>query len=212
MRFHPTNEELLVWYLKRKNREQPLGCEAIKEIDFYAYEPWELPNMSPIDNGENAWFFFVQRGEERNRLTRNGQWKVSGAATNVFRLGEIVGEVKSLSYKWLHKEKTLWRMKEYHLRGDDLGDDEGRYVISKVYYKGPWVERQFREEEWAAYFNTPQAAPNEPNAPNAINQAIENNDNAGPDQNVLNEMHYNQAYIDMEDQDFVYNVLASFLN
>ncbi|XP_056698684.1 NAC domain-containing protein 13-like [Spinacia oleracea] len=203
LRFHPTNEELLVWYLKRKIREQPLGCEAIADIDFYAYEPWELPHMSPIDYGKNAWFFFVQRGGVRNRLTPSGgQWKISGTAINVFNLGTMVGEIKSLSFKW-RGEHTLWRMKEYHLTDNDLGEEQGSYVISKVYSKGPWIEHQFREEEWAAIFNPPQAAPN---AQNVINQEIENTNNAGPAQDVeLN-------YMDMEDQDFVNNVLASFMN
>ena len=43
-RFHPTDEELVGFYLKRKIQQRPLPIEMIKQVDIYKYEPWDLPS------------------------------------------------------------------------------------------------------------------------------------------------------------------------
>ncbi|KAL5977196.1 hypothetical protein ACLOJK_021538 [Asimina triloba] len=43
-RFHPTDEELVGFYLRRKVEKKPLSIELIKQTDIYKYDPWELPN------------------------------------------------------------------------------------------------------------------------------------------------------------------------
>lgn len=42
-RFHPTDEELVVHYLKKKAANLPLPVSIIAEIDLYKFDPWELP-------------------------------------------------------------------------------------------------------------------------------------------------------------------------
>lgn len=42
-RFHPTDEELVVHYLKKKASSTPLPVTIIAEIDLYKFDPWELP-------------------------------------------------------------------------------------------------------------------------------------------------------------------------
>lgn len=42
-RFHPTDEELVVYYLKRKIRRKKLRVDAIGETDVYKFDPEELP-------------------------------------------------------------------------------------------------------------------------------------------------------------------------
>ena len=44
-RFHPTDEELVGFYLRRKLDEKPLCIELIKQIDIYKFDPWDLPSM-----------------------------------------------------------------------------------------------------------------------------------------------------------------------
>lgn len=43
-RFHPTDEELVSFYLKRKVEKKPV--EVIKPIDIYKYDPWDLPSKA----------------------------------------------------------------------------------------------------------------------------------------------------------------------
>jgi hypothetical protein len=43
-RFHPTDEELVVHYLKRKASSAPLPVAIIADIDLYKFDPWELPS------------------------------------------------------------------------------------------------------------------------------------------------------------------------
>lgn len=43
-RFHPTDEELVVHYLKRKVHSLPLPAAVIPELaDVFHYNPWDLP-------------------------------------------------------------------------------------------------------------------------------------------------------------------------
>lgn len=42
-RFHPTDEELVVHYLKKKVASAPLPVSIIAEVDLYKFDPWELP-------------------------------------------------------------------------------------------------------------------------------------------------------------------------
>lgn len=42
-RFHPTDEELVVQYLKRKVFSCPLPASIIPEVDVCKYDPWDLP-------------------------------------------------------------------------------------------------------------------------------------------------------------------------
>lgn len=45
-RFHPTDEELVGFYLKRKIQQRPLSIEIIKQLDIYKYDPWDLPSKT----------------------------------------------------------------------------------------------------------------------------------------------------------------------
>lgn len=45
-RFHPTDEELVGFYLKRKLQLRPLPIELIKQVDIYKYDPWDLQSKS----------------------------------------------------------------------------------------------------------------------------------------------------------------------
>lgn len=44
-RFHPTDEELVVHYLKKKANSAPLPVAIIAEVDLYKFDPWELPGI-----------------------------------------------------------------------------------------------------------------------------------------------------------------------
>ncbi|KAK3002332.1 hypothetical protein RJ639_021587, partial [Escallonia herrerae] len=47
-RFHPTDEELVGFYLKKKIQQRPLSIELIKQLDIYKYDPWDLPSKTNL--------------------------------------------------------------------------------------------------------------------------------------------------------------------
>ncbi|KAL6999456.1 hypothetical protein U1Q18_000617 [Sarracenia purpurea var. burkii] len=51
-RFHPTDEELVVHYLKKKVASAPLPVAIIAEVDLYKFDPWELPGNDKSINIE----------------------------------------------------------------------------------------------------------------------------------------------------------------
>lgn len=53
-RFHPTDEELVGFYLRRKIQHRPLSIELIKQLDIYKYDPWDLPSKKT-----NPSFMFI---------------------------------------------------------------------------------------------------------------------------------------------------------
>ena len=58
-RFHPTDEELIVHYLKRKASSSPLPVSIIAEVDLYKFDPWELPsNIHTISHSFIYLFIF----------------------------------------------------------------------------------------------------------------------------------------------------------
>ncbi|GAU37069.1 hypothetical protein TSUD_274300 [Trifolium subterraneum] len=42
-RFHPTDEELVAYYLERKITGRTIELDIIAEVDLYKCEPWDLP-------------------------------------------------------------------------------------------------------------------------------------------------------------------------
>jgi hypothetical protein len=65
-RFHPTDEELVLHYLKKKTSAVPLPINSIiRDIDLYKYDPWELPGTL-LSNDRPSRF----GGSIRNRIDR----------------------------------------------------------------------------------------------------------------------------------------------
>ncbi|KAL6637983.1 hypothetical protein ACP70R_025555 [Stipagrostis hirtigluma subsp. patula] len=128
-RFHPTDDELVTFYLRRKIARKPLSIEIIKEIDIYKYDPWDLPKASTV-GGDKEWYFFCLRGRKYrnsirpNRVTGSGFWKATGidrpiySAASAANSGEAIGLKKSLVYyrgSAGKGTKTDWMMHEFRL-------------------------------------------------------------------------------------------------
>ena len=57
-RFHPTDEELVVQYLKRKVLSCPLPASIIPEVDVCKSDPWDLPGWL-AQNKKNPQNFYI---------------------------------------------------------------------------------------------------------------------------------------------------------
>jgi hypothetical protein len=44
-RFHPTDEELVGYYLRKKVASQRIDLDVIRDIDLYRIEPWDLQGI-----------------------------------------------------------------------------------------------------------------------------------------------------------------------
>ncbi|MQM16151.1 hypothetical protein Taro_049104 [Colocasia esculenta] len=122
-RFHPTDEELVVQYLKRKVFCCPLPAAIIPEIELSKYDPWDLPG-SP---DKERYFFNIREakypnGNRPNRASASGYWKATGKDRAIVapRCNQVVGMKKTLVFyrgKAPSGSKTDWVMHEYRLAG-----------------------------------------------------------------------------------------------
>ncbi|TQE00620.1 hypothetical protein C1H46_013747 [Malus baccata] len=123
-RFHPSDEELIVHYLRNKMISHPLPAQLITEIDLYKYNPWELPNKALF--GEDEWYFFSPRdrkypnGERPNRTAALGYWKAAGSDKPILTScgSKRIGVKKALVFytgRAPKGVKTEWIMNEYRL-------------------------------------------------------------------------------------------------
>lgn len=61
-RFHPTDNEVTMYYLKRKVMGKKLIFDAVTELNIYQFAPWDLPGISLLDftSGFRAVFIPLQ--------------------------------------------------------------------------------------------------------------------------------------------------------
>ncbi|PON72448.1 NAC domain containing protein [Parasponia andersonii] len=166
-RFHPTDVELVKYYLKRKVLGKKFQFDAIAEIDIYKYSPWDLPQRSSLPSKDRKWFFFCPRerkyasGARMNRGTKNGFWKTTGKDRFVHYNGDVVGAIKTLVFhigRAPKGDRTDWVMHEYALKEKALAEKgivQDLYVLCMVFQKdgpGPRNGAQygapFVEEDW----------------------------------------------------------------
>ncbi|KAJ8422782.1 hypothetical protein Cgig2_026694 [Carnegiea gigantea] len=165
-RFHPTDEELITFYLASKvfthppppppdyPNLRPLTTSTsffappvdIPEVDLNRCEPWDLPERAKM--GEREWYFYSVRdrkyptGLRTNRATGSGYWKATGKDRHVYATAS--SNHNNNNYK---KKKGSYN---YH-----DGDHELALIGMKktlVFYQGraprgvktPWVMHEYR--------------------------------------------------------------------
>ena len=148
-RFHPTEEELLEFYLKQAAEGKKLKFDIIPRVQLYRHEPWELPGLARI--GEREWYFFVPRDHRKqqqarpSRTTERGFWKATGSDRAVRCAADpkrLIGHKKTLVFyegRAPRGTKTDWVMNEYRLpdaaaaaAGNQQQED---IVLCKIYRK-----------------------------------------------------------------------------
>ncbi|KFK45123.1 hypothetical protein AALP_AA1G347100 [Arabis alpina] len=166
-RFHPTDEELVMYYLKRKICNKRLRINVIGVVDVYKLEPEELPGQSVLKTGDRQWFYFTPRSRKypnaarSGRCTGSGYWKATGKDRVIEYNSRSVGLKKTLVFyrgRAPNGERTDWVMHEYTMDEEELGrckNVKDYYALYKMFKKsgaGPKNGEQygapFQEEEW----------------------------------------------------------------
>ncbi|KAF6149990.1 hypothetical protein GIB67_029355 [Kingdonia uniflora] len=122
-RFHPTDEELITYYLAQKISDASFTCRAIGDVDLNKCEPWDLP------------------GVRTNRATNSGYWKTTGKDKEIFNTvtSELVGMKKTLVFyrgRAPRGEKTNWVMHEYRQYSKTtFRTAKDEWVVCRVFQK-----------------------------------------------------------------------------
>ncbi|KAH0449719.1 hypothetical protein IEQ34_020411 [Dendrobium chrysotoxum] len=142
-RFHPSDEELVTYYLTRKVSGFEFVSKAISDVDLNKCEPWDLPGKASL--GEKVGYFFSLKdrkyptGMRTNRATNAGYWKTTGKDKEIFHYGVLVGMKKTLVFykgRAPKGEKTNWVMHEYRLQTEfPHKPSKEEWVVCKIFQK-----------------------------------------------------------------------------
>lgn len=156
-RFHPTEEELLHYYLRKKVASDKIDLDVIRDVDLNKLEPWDIQEKCKIGSTpQNDWYFFSHKdkkyptGTRTNRATAAGFWKATGRDKVIHSNFRRIGMRKTLVFyggRAPHGQKSDWIMHEYRLDdnttphdvssfagGGDTGPEEG-WVVCRVFKK-----------------------------------------------------------------------------
>ncbi|GLJ18540.1 hypothetical protein SUGI_0329590 [Cryptomeria japonica] len=166
-RFHPTDEELLYYYLKKKVSYEIIDLDVIRDVDLNKLEPWDLHERCKIGSApQNEWYFFSHKdkkyptGTRTNRATTAGFWKATGRDKAIYMNFKRIGMRKTLVFytgRAPHGQKTEWIMHEYRLEDNENTQiNEDGWVVCRVFKK----RMHFKDK---AEFQRPTAVDNEQN-------------------------------------------------
>ncbi|KAI0501797.1 hypothetical protein KFK09_016742 [Dendrobium nobile] len=170
-RFHPTDEELILHYLRKRLGPSPCPSSIIADVDIYKFNPWDLPEKATF--GDREWYFFSPRdrkypnGIRPNRAAASGYWKATGTDKPITtsKGNESIGVKKALVF-YMGKPpkgvKTNWIMHEYKLveslnkskrrpakhKEDSMKLDD--WVLCRIYQKTNYHSSVDQEQENSA--------------------------------------------------------------
>ncbi|XP_020259671.1 NAC domain-containing protein 7-like [Asparagus officinalis] len=163
-RFHPTDEELVDYYLRKKVASIKIDLDVIKDVDLYKIEPWDLQEQCKIGVEEqNEWYFFSHKdkkyptGTRTNRATTAGFWKATGRDKPIYSKNNLVGMRKTLVFykgRAPNGQKSDWIMHEYRLEtNENATPQEEGWVVCRVFKKRVTAVRRPSEHESPCWFD-----------------------------------------------------------
>ncbi|XP_008230759.1 PREDICTED: protein FEZ [Prunus mume] len=178
-RFHPTDEELVGFYLRRKIQQRLLPIELIRQVDIYKYDPWDLPKLA--STGEKEWYFYCPRDRKYrnsarpNRVTGAGFWKATGTDRPIYSSegSKCIGLKKSLVFyrgRAAKGIKTDWMMHEFRLPSlsesaappkkllDKSLPANDAWAICRIFKKTNSMAQRALSHSWGSPFPEPTAA------------------------------------------------------
>ncbi|KAK1311526.1 NAC domain-containing protein 7 [Acorus calamus] len=164
-RFHPTEEELVGYYLARKIASQKFDLEVIADVDLYRIEPWDLQDRCKFGSEEqNEYYFFSHKdkkyptGTRTNRATAAGFWKATGRDKAVLSKFKLIGMRKTLEEGWVvcrafrkpspnqRQRLNMWNPHNY-IRDAEFGESDGinhpAYIIDYIFQGNDVGEASF---------------------------------------------------------------------
>ncbi|KAK1438569.1 hypothetical protein QVD17_04378 [Tagetes erecta] len=162
-RFHPTEEELLHYYLRKKVCCEQIDLDVIREVDLNKLEPWDIQEKCNIgSNQQNDWYCFSHKdkkyptGTRTNRATAAGFWKATGRDKVIRSSHQRTGMRKTLVFykgRAPHGHKSDWIMHEYRLDGTFISIQDSN---ASTHEEGWVVCRLFKKKNYHKSFDTPQ--------------------------------------------------------
>ncbi|KAI3828740.1 hypothetical protein L1987_02849 [Smallanthus sonchifolius] len=131
-RFHPTEEELLHYYLRKKVAYEKIDLDVIREIDLTKLEPWDIQDKK------------YPTGTRTNRATAAGFWKATGRDKLIHSSLRRIGMRKTLVFyrgRAPHGQKSDWIMHEYRL-------DDNTNITTQEYSYGSNMCDSSQEDGW----------------------------------------------------------------
>ncbi|XP_061998102.1 NAC domain-containing protein 71-like [Rosa rugosa] len=165
-RFHPTEEELVNHYLKKKihgGNDSEIN-QIIPEIDLCKYEPAELPALlgTETEAHDMEWFFFTRKTYKYNkssrskRTTNKGYWKITGPERGIKarRSKAVIAKKRTLTFyqgRVPTSKKTSWVIHEYYLPGNGVipypKQAQGDFVICRLKIRSDRKDSSVSNEE-----------------------------------------------------------------
>ncbi|KAK9290381.1 hypothetical protein L1049_008550 [Liquidambar formosana] len=129
-KFFPSDEELIVHFLKKKVSDEPVPINRIRNVNLYLFNPQQLSELYKVD-GEEALYFFIPRdpkynGTQLNRAAGDGYWTDIGEDTIIYSGSQPVGFRKTLVFfegKLGHGMRTIWSMHEFSVYPNSARND-----------------------------------------------------------------------------------------
>ncbi|KAG2712488.1 hypothetical protein I3760_04G128400 [Carya illinoinensis] len=167
-RFRPTDEELIICYLKKKLLNQHLPIHKIVEVNLYAYNPdflaekyRDYQQQYQSYKGEYQLFIFTARnrkypkGRRPNRAAGDGYWKARGPDRKIISNETVVGYRRRLAFyigKSPKGAKTDWTMHEFRVEDSPCSERGPNgmklddWVLCRIYKKPAKSTRTQTEE------------------------------------------------------------------
>ncbi|WOL01550.1 hypothetical protein Cni_G10267 [Canna indica] len=161
-RFFPSDEELVVHFLRRKAALLPCHPDIIPTVDVRRCDPWDL-NGKALQGGDLNWYFFTQRSQ--NKATGNGYWHTASADETITSNYMDVGVKKTYRYylgEAPESIKTNWLMHEFQLLDAGLAatssggsrrtkrgqprSESNKWVICRVYESSGGSQSSFHDD------------------------------------------------------------------
>ncbi|XP_065858976.1 NAC domain-containing protein 43-like [Euphorbia lathyris] len=195
-RFHPTEEELLHYYLRKKVAYEKIDLDVIREVDLNKLEPWDIQEKCKIGSTpQNDWYFFSHKdkkyptGTRTNRATAAGFWKATGRDKIIYSGFRRIGLRKTLVFykgRAPHGQKSDWIMHEYRLDETSNDTTTSSNPIGEAITEEGWVVcRVFRKKNYQKSLESPKSSSGTPTMDSKNTQMIGSNNDGVLDQILL---------------------------